>query len=500
MSNSGSAGIGNADGGIFSDSLQRARPGAVGVDARVVEQCLDELDSAGVDLHSFVLHRRDHIAVEVYRWPYGPERPRLMHSVAKSFTACAIGMALQERRFSLTDRVIDFFPEYLSGPPEPKLAAMTVEDLLTMRTGHAKETSGAVWRGLQGSWIREFFAIPVVHQPGTVYRYTSAASYMLSAILTRATGQTLHEYLRSRLFGPLGITGETWDIGPDGINPGGNGLTCKTVDVLKLGVLHAARGVWRGRRLLSEEWIAQATRAHSHSGYGYHWVSGPGHSFSAMGVFGQMLIVFPDQEATLALTAAVNGEHACTGVLAPVLHKHFPTAFRDAPLGQTDAEERLIRRTCDAASTPRLLSVQRPDACPGTLDYRVEPNPLGVSSLQLTLSEEKYTLLLVDEEGGHSIEMGIDRWLEGETRVPGRSLHHGYDMRPARVVAGARWLDRETLEMSWIFVESAFRDTVICRFSGDQLKFARSVNVNSGPLRQPELLAYRVNLPSARGS
>ena len=491
MSNSGSAGTGN-DGGVFSDGLPRARPCAVGVDARIVEQCLEKLASAGIDIHSFVLHRRDHIAVEMYRWPHGPERPRLMHSVAKSFTACAIGIALEEGRFSLTDRVIDFFPEYFSRPPEPKLAAMTVEDLLTMRIGHAQETSGAVWRGLRGSWIREFFAIPVVHQPGTVYRYTSAASYMLSAILTRVTGQTLHEYLRPRLFAPLGITGEIWDIGPDGINPGGNGLRCKTVDVLKLGVLHAKRGVWDGERLLSEEWIARATRAHSPSGYGYHWVSGPGRSFAAMGVFGQMLVVFPDQEATLALTAAVNGEHACTDVLAPLLHKYFPAAFRDGSLRQSDAEERLIQRTRDAATAPRLISHERPDKPRGVQVYRVEPNALGVSSLQLTLNERECTLLLVDEEGGHEVVMGIDRWLEGETRVPGQSLHHGYDMRPARVVAGARWLDRETLEMTWIFVETAFRDTVICRFSGDQLSFARSVNVNSGPLQQPELLAHRV--------
>ncbi len=159
----------------------------------------------GIDLHSLVLHRTGHVAVEIYSWPYGPDRPRVMHSVAKSFTACAIGMALADGRFALTDKVVDFFPEYLSGPPSGHLALMTVEDLLTMRTGHAEETSGSRWRGLRSSWIAEFFKIPVVYRPGTVYKYTSAASYMLSAILTRTTRETLHDYLRPRLFEPLGI-------------------------------------------------------------------------------------------------------------------------------------------------------------------------------------------------------------------------------------------------------------------------------------------------------
>jgi len=138
---------------------------------------------------------------------------------------------------------------------DEKLAAMTVEDLLTMRTGHAGETSGAIWRGINASWIEEFFKIPVVHPPGAVYVYTSAASYMLSAIITRTTGETLHDYLKSRLLQPLGITGEHWDIGPDGINPGGNGLTCKTADILKFGVLHAQKGLWNGQRLLPESWV-----------------------------------------------------------------------------------------------------------------------------------------------------------------------------------------------------------------------------------------------------
>lgn len=472
-----------------ADGLPRAaRLAEAGVEAQRLEGFLDALQAAGIDLHGLVLHRNGRIALELYSWPYGPQRPRVMHSVAKSFTACAIGMALAEGKFALTDKVADFFPDHLCGAPGGYLAAMTVEDLLTMRTGHDEETSGSRWRGMRSSWISEFFKIPVVHPPGTVYQYTSAASYMLSAILTRTTGETLHDYLRTRLFQPLGISGETWDMGPDGINPGGNGLSCKTIDMLKLGVLHAQKGLWDGRRLLSESWIEHATRAHSPGGYGYHWMSGPGGSFCAMGVFGQLLVVFPDHGATLALTSAVNGVNACTRTLLPLVYRHFPGIFSDHTGDQSAAEDRLLARSRRVAAAPPVTAGARPpDHLRGTLEYRIDPGPLGISSLHLTFASESCSLRLRGVDGEHAIEMGVGRWIESEAAMPARELHHGYAMQPARVVACARWTDAATLEMTWIFVESAFRDTVTCHFEGDRIRYSRTVNVNSGPLRQPTL-------------
>ena len=106
---------------------------------------------------------------------------------------------------------------------------MTVEDLLTMRTGHASMTSGSVWRPIKTSWVAEFFKIPVVYQPGTKWVYTSAATYLLSAIVTKTTGQPVADYLKPRLFDPLDISGYQWPVGPENISPGANGLSWKTV-------------------------------------------------------------------------------------------------------------------------------------------------------------------------------------------------------------------------------------------------------------------------------
>ena len=181
----------------------------MGVDADAVIAFLDAVEAAELDLHSLMIHRNGKVVVEAWRWPYRADRPRNLHSVAKSFTACAIGLALEEKRFGLDDKVVSFFPDALPAVMSDRLAALTLEDLLTMRVGHAGETSGAQWRVLGTSWIEAFFRIPIVEQPGGSFLYTSAARYMLSAVLSRVTGQTLHDYLKPRLLEPLGITGET---------------------------------------------------------------------------------------------------------------------------------------------------------------------------------------------------------------------------------------------------------------------------------------------------
>ena len=258
--------------------------------------------------------------------------------------------------------------------------------------------------------------------------------------------------------------------------------------MLKLGVLHAQGGIWQGQRILSERWIASATRAHSARGYGYHWMSGPQRSFCAMGVFGQLLVVFPDHEAALALTSAVNGVNACTGTLLPLVHRHFPQIFTGS-VSVSDpggAQDRLRARALSMATIPPLTSPAAPSpARCGRLRYVMEPNPLGIGALELSLAADACTLRLTEPQGEQTIAMGIDRWLESEASVPAPELHHGYPMRPARVVASARWMEPDILEMSWIFVESAFRDTVTCRFDGERIHYSRRVNVNSGALSQP---------------
>ena len=465
-----------------SDGLTRAAPRAVGVNAAVIDAFLDDAAASGLDIHGLMLHRAGRVVAEGWWWPYRADRPRIMHSATKSVLACAVGMALEEGRLRLQDKVVTFFPEALPQVVDEKLAAMTVEDLLTMRAGHAAETSGSIWRGIRTSWIYEFFRIPVVYPPGSTFVYTSAASYMLSAILTKVTGQTLHEYLKPRFFEPLGIVGAQWDVGPDQVNPGGNGLTMKTADLLKLGVLHAQNGVWEGRRILSEGWIAQATRSHGDN-YGYHWTTTPDGPYLAIGIFMQFVMVFPKHQAAFAIVgAAQEGSQA----FLPVVNRHFPRAFA-APSSQV-ADARLSARMAAAGQEPTLSP--RPSETAARVSgktFRVEANSLGVTAVRFVFETDRCVFHLVDATGEHRIACGLQAWIESRTDMPGADLHHGYALDSAVVVAGADWMDAHTLRMAWIFAETAFRDTVICRFDHGGVAIERSVNVNSSALTWPRL-------------
>jgi CubicO group peptidase (beta-lactamase class C family) len=471
----------------WSDGLNRAEPRDVGINSAVVEAFLDDAAASGLEIHGLMLHRAGRVAVAGWRWPYRADRPRIMHSVTKSVMASAIGLALEEGRFKLEDKVISFFPESLPAVVDDKLAAMTVENLLTMRAGHAAETSGSLWRGIQTSWTAEFFKIPVVHQPGTTFMYTSAASYMLSAILTKVTGETLHHYLKPRFFEPLGIVDERWDIGPDNINPGGNGLTMRTADLLKLGVLHAQDGLWEGRRVLPEEWIAAATRSHGPDNYGYQWAIAADDAYLAIGLFMQFVMVFPRQQATLAVVGALQEG---SKVFLPVVYRHFPRAFvEQLPTAEAvRADEHLRDRLTAAGNAPQIVSYpSRTAAQISGRTFRIEPNALGVTAVRFVFESDRCVFHLADASGDHSVVCGLVDWIESHTDIPGADLHHGYALDSAVVVASARWLDDSTLQMTWIFADTAFRDTVDCRFESGRVTVSRSVNVNSSALSWPRL-------------
>ncbi|MFM0739404.1 serine hydrolase [Paraburkholderia xenovorans] len=478
--------------GTALDGLTRAKPSSMGVDADAIVAFLNDVEAANLDMHALMIHRNGHVVTEAWRWPYRAERPRNLHSVAKSFTACAIGLALEEGHFRLDDKVVSFFPEALPEVVDDRLAAMTIEDLLTMRVGHETTTSGARWRGMGTSWTEAFFRIPLAGQPGGAFLYTSAASYMLSALLSRATGETLHDYLKPRLLEPLGITGETWDVGPDGINPGGNGLWAKTADLLKLGILHAQNGVWEGKRLLPAAWVADATRSHVESGrYGYHWWTHPDGAYSARGVFVQLAVVFPEHGATLAITGAIKG----SAKLLPLIDRYFPAAFDAASKDGADArlEAKIVEWQKEDAPVAWKEGYLRQPQPKGTIDgsgvrrFAMEPNAQGIEELQFEFTDSECTFRLTDADGPHVIVAGLGRWIETPNEMPGSDLHHNYHLRGSPVVARACWLDASRLQMTWIFAETAFRDTIVCEFSENKLVFKREVNINSGALQHDDV-------------
>jgi hypothetical protein len=256
--------------------------------------------------------------------------------------------------------------------------------------------------------------------------------------------------------------------------------------MLKFGILHAQGGMWEGRRLLPEAWVAAATRRHGEGEYGYHWVVYEDGVYGALGIFVQMVLVFPKAGAALCFTGAIDGSKR----LLPYIRKHFDAAF-SAPRDDAAA------RTSDAALKVRLAAFTAQVSVSTTSSplapqvsgrsYRMEANAQGISIVGFQFTAGRCTFRLADADGEYNVVAGLGGWIEGRTDITGRDLHHGYRLRGAVVVASAQWRDDHTLEMTWIFAETAFRDTVTCRFQDDKLTLDRSVNINSGLRSLPTL-------------
>ena len=287
-------------------------------------------------MNSFMLVRHGHVVAEGWWAPYGPDAPHSLYSLSKSFTSTAVGLAIAEGKLSVDDEVLKFFPEDAPAEPGSNLKAMRVSDLLRMSTGHQVEPQ----RPPDKAWTKTFLAQPVPFKPGTHFLYNTSATYMLSAIVQKATGMTVLDYLRPRLFDPLGIEHPTWETSPQGISTGGFGLSIRTEDIARFGQLYLQKGKWNGKQLVPAAWVEAATARQTSNGsnpksdwdqgYGYQFWRCRHGAYRGDGAFGQFCIVMPEQDAVIAITSGVKDMQA---VLNLVWDKLLP-AMKPAIAGR----------------------------------------------------------------------------------------------------------------------------------------------------------------------
>lgn len=476
------------------DGLPRDSPESRGINPQDIIDFLEDGKASGVEFHSFMLYSKGAVVAEAWWHPYRPELRHMMHSGTKTFLSVAIGMAVQEGYFTLQDKVMSFFPEYLKTVAETNSTTemaelLTVEDLLTQTSGHATGSSGAVWRSVTTSWIEQFFKIPIVHKPGTFFKYSSAPSYLLSAIIHRTTGQSTKSFLMPRLFQPLGMTGVTWDVGPEEINPGGNGISCRTSDLLKLALLHLQGGVWEGQRLLSEEWVAAATKSQRGNEYGYQWWIGKDDSYYAYGIFGQFAYVFPQYETILVITSAVPpGEKN----LRSLVGRHFPNILKHQQK-LASSSDGLLEKYLGELQIDVPQESQASEKADEILDRLcvARANADGVEAFALHSEKDKYVLNLWDQRGLHRVDVGLGSWLESETTISIPSLHHSYDAPDMLVAARGTWSSPEIFEIKLQFIQTAFQDRIVIRVAENRIAILeRSVNINSLATQRPPIVAY----------
>jgi CubicO group peptidase (beta-lactamase class C family) len=472
--------------------IPRSTPEAQGVSSAAISNFVQTIETNIHELHSFMLLRHGQVIAEGWWSPYAAARPHMLFSLSKSFTSTAIGFAVAEGRLSIDDPVLSFFPEEAPVKAGPNLAAMRVRHLLSMSTGHAKDTSSRAFRQKAGNWAKGFLAIPVRYKPGTHFVYNTAATYMLSAIIQKVAGMTLLEYLTPRLFEPLGIENPTWETCPRGINTGGFGLNVRTEDIARFGQLYLQKGWWRGQKLLQDGWVEQATSfqvsngdnpdSDWNQGYGFQFWRCRHNIYRGDGAFGQYCIVMPDQEAVLAITSGLDDMQVPLNVVWDCL---LP-AFQDAPLPEDKAAQAQLSQKLSGLEVPFPAGTATSPLAAKVSGkrYKLDANPLKIQEVSFNFSGAEPALTLRSPAGKVQLALGSRDWLEGIALLGDRGPH--------KVFASGVWSSADTFQVTTRFVETPFIQTLSCRFEGDGVRMEHSINVGFEP-NKPQTLVGKIS-------
>lgn len=335
---------------VYEQAFVRATPESQGISSDLFAALLRELDaSKDTDMHHFMALRHGKVICECNFAPYPKGMWHITHSMCKSITGMAIGMLIEEGKLKLNENIYDIFPDHINAFSKIFRPVITVENLLTMTSGVTFNESGIV---SGNDWLGSFLNASVNGKPGTEFQYNSLNTYVLSAIVTKRTGETLTEYLTPRLFSPLGITKYYWETCPKGITKGGWGLFLCAEDMAKLGQLYLQKGKWNGQQLVSEYWIEISTARHLKTqndtyGYGYQlWMEQRPGSFEYNGMLGQNVIIYPDMDMVL-VTNAGNKEMFQDCIMLNIIRKYFPVNYHPADvLPENPLSYSLLKRLC----------------------------------------------------------------------------------------------------------------------------------------------------------
>jgi len=466
----------------------RSTPEAQGVPSRAIREFLSAVAAGGQELHSIMLLRHGHVIAEGWWTPFAPSLPHELFSVSKSVTATAVGIAIHEGLLGLDDRVVDLLPGDAPAEVSENLQAMRVRHLLAMNTGHAEDTLGAL-HSPERNWARVILRRPVENPPGGAFVYNTGATYLLSAILQRLTGQRLLDYLTPRLLQPLGIEGASWERCPRGFDVGGWGLAITTEDLAKFGQLYLQRGRWNDLQLVPAEWVdavheRQVSNGDPHDaddwtqGYGYQfWLCRHG-AYRADGAFGQLAIIMPEQDAVLALTSALSN----TAAVVTAAWDHLlaglstPGPLPEDPAGHAELGAALAAL---AISHPAGSTMSPMAASVSGRNYDLAPNVAHLDGVRVVFAADRAELTLRDEAGEHRIDCGLGTWITGTAAIPEAGSFRR--TRRAAVAASGAWADDSTFVARLQAYETPIALLIELAFSAGEITVRLSQNVSFGP-------------------
>ncbi|MGV8879714.1 MAG: serine hydrolase domain-containing protein [Sphingobacteriaceae bacterium] len=469
--------------GQKTQSLPRGTPEAAGVSSKAIIDFMDAMVASKNEIHSFMIVRHGKVIAEAWNKPYAADIKHMMYSTSKSFTATAIGFAVADKKLTVDDRVVSYFPDDLPETVSPYLDSLRIRDLLTMSVGHATDPTFEVNK--QHDWIKAFLNTPIVHPPGTKFLYNSVATYMLSAIIQKVTGEKVIAYLQPRLFAPLGIKNIDWETDPSGINTGGWGLRLKTDDMAKFGQLFLQKGSWEGKQILPASWVEeassfkidQAPEASAEQkvsndwlqGYAYQMWRSRYHSYRCDGAYGQFILILPDQDAVIAITAETPDMQSEINLV----WQYLLPAFKANLLPANAKMLAQLRQR----STTLALPVAKASSSPiekkiSGKTFSLSPDRSGLKSIGFRFSGSSCALTLQTDSVPYHILFGNGKWAQGTTTKKAPSLTASAEgsldgLDPFKVAGSYAWKDANTLEFTFRYLETPHTETINCVFDGE---------------------------------
>ncbi|MFT3701951.1 MAG: serine hydrolase [Agriterribacter sp.] len=477
-------------------ALTRSTPEAEGVSATDIHRFIDAANKSKNEFHSFVFVRHGNVIAEGWWDPYKSSLKHTLYSTSKSFTSTGIGFAVSEGKIKLTDKVVSFFPGELPDTISPLLAGLTIKNLITMSVGQGPDPTGAIIKDT--GWVRHFFTTPIIDTPGTKFLYNSAATYMLSAIIQKVTGQKLLDYLQPRLFEPLGIRGMDWEVSTEDINTGGWGLRLKTEDLAKFGQLYLQKGMWKGKQVLPKEWIDEATtlkiktaadtavtqKANSDwaQGYCYQFWRCRNNAFRADGAFGQYIIVMPDKDAVIAITSETSDMQS----ILNLVWEYLLPSMKEGKLAANDKEDNALIEQLSTLSLP-IPAVGRDSVMEAKVTgkaFAMEANEQGIEKISFMFQHNICRLTLQSQGKTYPALFGTGKWTKGITQFPsgppsltGKPRAGSQGFAVSKIATAYSWKKDGTLVLTMKYIESPHTQTILCTFNNDavSVRFDNSI-------------------------
>jgi CubicO group peptidase (beta-lactamase class C family) len=432
---------------VTPSTLPRSAPSAQDVDARGILSFLDALDAAAdVETHGLMLLRHGVVVAEGWWAPYGPDRPHLLYSLSKSFTSTALGFAVAEGLVGLDDTVLSHFPELDADITDARARRILVRHVAAMASGHTDDTLDRARQLDPVDVVRGFLLIPPDEEPGSVFAYNQPCTFSVAAIIQKAAGMPLTQYLRPRLFDPLGIGEVGWLTDGHGRELGFSGLHATTEAVAKLGQVYLARGRWGDRQLLDPAWVDEATRSHIDNPQGENpdWQQGYGfqfwmarHGYRGDGAYGQFCVVLPEHDVVLAIT----GQSIDMQAVLDAAWAHLLPAL-DAG-GDAAAEAELSARLTAGALRPTPGAAL--DGPPRTFTPAVGNRVRQIIELTVAPEDGGLAVTATDHGGPVRFSAGLGEWRERDG-----------------IVASGGVADSGSIAIDAIFIETPHRLRIDC--------------------------------------